>query len=270
MTRKIPASVLAICARMAASRETHASLDNLFLTAGASGDPPDGSKQTKAMAWLRTTNADEQANPLKVLGMIIEGYMDEPLGVSHPFYKEWTADAAAMRAALAQHKLQYATGGRILGSLGSPARSLEEHIRDRDFEAVNAEFDRALQSIDSNPREAVSAASNILEAACKTIIEDEQFDMPAKQDLKSVWNVVRKNFGFDPATVSDQDLQRILTGLLSIIEGIGALRTHASTAHAQGRKPYKLEPRHARLAVHAAHTAALFVLETWEKRKKDR
>ena len=91
---------------------------------------------------------------------------------------------------------------------------------------------------------------------------------PAKQDLKGIWNVVRKDLGFDPGVVEDQDLRRILSGLLSIVEGIGALRTHASSAHGAGKKSYNLEPRHARLAIHSAHTAALFILKSWEKRRQ--
>ena len=92
--------------------------------------------------------------------------------------------------------------------------------------------------------------------------------MPAKQDLKPVWTIVRKHLGFDPSVVEDQDLQTILTGLFAVVDGIGALRTHASSAHGAGKKSYKLEPRHARLAIHAAHTVVLYVIESWDKRKK--
>jgi Abortive infection C-terminus len=53
-----------------------------------------------------------------------------------------------------------------------------------------------------------------------------------------------------------------VTGLLAIVEGIGTLRTHASSAHGAGKTTYRLEPRHARLAIHAAHTVVLFSLET--------
>ena len=268
MTQKIPAPVITICAKIASERETHASLNHLFISSGATGEPPEGTKYTKAMAWLRSTNADEENDPLKVLGNIIENYMEEPISSDNLLYEPWTADVDALRAALARYHLQYVIGGRITGSLGSPARSLQEHIGDRDFESINGEFERALHSVDTNARDAVSAASNILEAVCKTIIDDEHLEMPAKQDLKNVWAVVRKHLRFDPGAVADQDLQRILTGLFSIVEGTASLRTHASTAHAQGRKPYKIEPRHARLAVHAAHTVALFVLKSWEKRKK--
>lgn len=79
MRRLIPAPVLAVVADITSSRETHASLDNLFIYAGAPGDPPEGSKPVKAQAWLRLTNKDESVEPLAVLGRLIETYMEEPL-----------------------------------------------------------------------------------------------------------------------------------------------------------------------------------------------
>jgi hypothetical protein len=164
--------------------------------------------------------------------------------------------------------MKYLRGGHIVTSLGAPTRTLEEFIRDRDTPSIEHEFQRAMENVESSPREAVSAASNILESLCKVYIAEEKLEMPAKQDLKPVWTVVRKHLGFDPSVVEDQDLQTILTGLFAVVDGIGALRTHASSAHGAGKKSYKLEPRHARLAIHAAHTVALYVIESWDKRKK--
>lgn len=91
--------------------------------------------------------------------------------------------------------------------------------------------------------------------------------MPKRQDLRSVWDVVRRDLGFDPSKVEEQDLKEILSGMFSAVNGISALRTHASSAHGAGRKRYRLEARHARLAVHAAHTLVVFVIESWDRRK---
>lgn len=268
MRQLIPAAVLAACAETIAQRETHASLDSLFMYAEAPGDPPEGSKWVKAQEWLRRVNNDMSVQPLKVLGRLIEGYMEEEpisLFTGMPTPTETPAQER-IRKALARYDLQYVRGGTVTGALGSPTRALEDFIKDRDFPAIDQEFNRALTNVDRSPREAVSAASNILESVCKVYIAERGLEMPAKQDLKPVWTVVRKDLGFDPGAVEDQDLQVILTGLFAIVEGIGALRTHASSAHGAGKKQYKLEPRHARLAIHAAHTAALFILESWAKR----
>ena len=265
--QEIPTALLAVISEITSERETHASQNNLFSHAGASGDIPDGSKPTKAQAWLRATNRDLRNNPLAVAGKIIAPYMEVALD------PEDRADAAKMKdreriaRTLAEYELQYVRGGKIVGALGAPSRTLEEFVRDHDSAAIEQEFYRALSNVGTSPREAVSAACNILESICKVYIVDEGLEMPAKQDIKPIWTVVRKHLGFDPSLIEDHDLQQVLSGMISVVEGIGALRTHASSAHGAGKKSYKLEPRHARLAVHAAHTVALFILESWQRKK---
>jgi len=268
MTRRaIPAAVMAVVAEISSTRESHASLDNLYTYAGASGDPPAGSKPVKALAWLRETNKDVSiAQPLDVVGRIIEVYMEEVLDPRDTWQAGRLEDRKRISKVLAESQLQYVRGGRIAGSVGSPSMTLEQFIRERDSTSIEEEFNRALANVSTNPREAVSAASNILESICKVYIAEEGLEMPAKQDLKPVWTTVRKHLGFDPSLVEDTDLQTILSGMISIVEGIGALRTHASSAHGAGVKGYKLEPRHARLAVHSAHTVALFVIESWQRK----
>jgi hypothetical protein len=268
MRQFVPSTLLAVCAEVVSQRESHATLDSLFMYAGATGDPPDGSKHAKALEWLRKTNKDENVQPFDVVGRLIENYMEESLDPNEINYEYKNKHREKLSKALAQCELQYAKGGKIVGALGIPSRTLEEFIRDKDASSIESEFQRALTNVESNPREAVSAASNILESLCKVYIDEEGLEQPAKQDLKPVWAIVRKHLGFDPSGVEDQDLQTILSGMIAVVEGIGALRTHASSAHGAGKKGYKIEPRHARLAIHAAHTVTLFVLETWRKRKQ--
>lgn len=264
MKQQIPAAVLAVTSDLAARLETHASLDSLFTYAGAPGDPPDGmSKHAKAQDWLRRVNKSPDCEPLKVLGSILEPWLGREFSVLDT---ETPKLIDKLNRALADADLQYVKGGRVVGSLGSPTRALADFIRELDFDALGLEFERATKNAEASPREAVSAASNILESTCKMIIADDGLEAPAKQDLGAVWNVVRKHLAIDPSRVEDDDLQKILSGLISVVHGIGSLRTHASSAHGSGRKSYKLEPRHARLAIHAAHTLTLFVLETWKKR----
>jgi len=93
--------------------------------------------------------------------------------------------------------------------------------------------------------------------------------MPKKQDLQSVWKVVR-DLGLEPGKLEDRDLQEILSGIFATVSGIGALRAHASSAHGGGKTVYSLKPRHARLAVHGAHTLGTFVLESWQEKRERR
>jgi Abortive infection C-terminus len=258
----IPGAVIAVVSEVVMGSESHASLDSLFTYAGAPGDPPAGSKHVKAQEWMRLTNKDPKTQPLEVLGKIIERYMEDP------DESDWIVERRnKITQILQRSNLTYVQGGVVVGAVGVSSRSLQDIIRARDLRSVDDEFTRALQNLSSDPREAVSAACNILESVCKTYIEDEGLDKPAKQDLPAVWNVVRKHLNFDPSKIEDQDLQKILSGMISVVDGIGALRTHASSAHGAGRTQYLLEPRHARLAVHAAHTIVAFVLEAWDRKR---
>ena len=274
MKKKIPAPVIAVLADNLPNIETHAGLDNLFFHADAPGDPPEGSKPIKTQAWLRRVNK-ESDNPLAVLGKLIECYMEisEQDEDDNLFFETSTTNPKKefkekLLLILERCNLTYITGGYISDGSSAPSKSLSDLIKGRDIPSIEAEFNRALGDVNSEPKEAVSAACNILESIFKVYISDEDLELPKKQDIQNVWKVVRADLNFDPSKVEDDDLKKILSGILSVVDGIGAFRTHASSAHGQGRKLYKLKPRHARLAINSAHTLALFVLETWDEKRK--
>lgn len=273
MRKEIPAPIIAVLSDTLYNIESHAGLDNLFLYADAPGEPPEGSKPVKTQAWLRRINKESEF-PLKVLGKLIETYMELPeeedntkvlWGVNIVDHKQELK--VKLQTVLDRCNLTYLTGGIISDGSSAPSKSLSELIKGRDIPSIEVEFNRALDNVNSEPREAVSAACNILESIFKIYIADENLPQPQKQDLQNVWKVVRADLGFDTKLVQDDDLKRVLSGILSIVDGIGAFRTHASSAHGEGRKTYKLKPRHARLAIHSAHTLALFVLETWDEKR---
>ena len=136
--------------------------------------------------------------------------------------------------------------------------------------AVDIEFERALDHVETDAPAALTSACAIVEALCKVYIDDEGFDPPATQTVKPLWSVVQKHLGLDPAAIEDNDLRQILTGLISVVDGLGSLRTHAGSAHGRGRRAYRPAPRHARLAISAAHAVVAFVLETWDARRAGR
>lgn len=270
----IPRPIISVVAEALSMVFSHAQLDNMFMYADAPGDTPDGSKLVKCQEWLARCNKDEDVDGYKVLGAVLEDFMDRDLPEVNSWsgadpHKEWREKRLFLDKALAKYGLSYVTGGRILvnGTAG-PSKKLEEILRERDLTALDREFDRAVRAIESDPPSSVTAACSMVEALCRIYIDDNQLEMPREKSIKPLWHVVKKDLGFDPGRVEDQDLLKILSGIGSVVEGVGALRTHASSAHGQGRKGYNIQPRHARLAVHSAHTLIIFVLETWDKKMK--
>ncbi len=79
---------------------------------------------------------------------------------------------------------------------------------------------------------------------------------------------IRQDMSTGPTDHVSNDIKQILTGLISVTSGIGALRTHGGDAHGRGRKKTPVDARIARLAIHAASTASLFYIETWNRMKQ--
>jgi hypothetical protein len=228
--------------------------------------PPGGNRQVKTKAWLQHAN-QTVSDPLNTLGMVLAEVMEVRDSSS-----EWDTDVVEpqrerIRKALASYGLEYFKGGYIV-TIGATtvSKTLQDIIRARDLSGLQTEFDRIYENVESDPASAVTASCALLESLFKTYIEEEELELPSEQSLKPMWKVVRKDLTLDPALVQDEDLRTILTGLAAIVEGTGSLRTHKGSAHGRGKTVYKVKPRHAKLAAHAAFTVASFVLEAWSER----
>jgi Abortive infection C-terminus len=272
---KIPPSIIGSISPVLATKYTHDILNSLFMASDFPGDPPEGSKLKKCQEWLRRANK-ESIDPLRIFGALIAELMDaEPLDPKNSWADDQQKEWEVVHSVLAREGLSYQRGGYIFGkNLAGPSRSLAERLEGEGIEALDQEYRRAYASIVSDPPAAVTAACALLESVCKTFLEAEGHPLPAKQVLGSLWAEVAKHLRLQPGQIADDDLRRILQGLNGIADGVAAIRTHEGSAHGrsgheiESKRRYKLLPRHARLAVHAAHTMAMFVLETWEDRKQ--
>lgn len=275
---KIPPSLIGTAGPILASAYTHSELNALFLANSFPGDPPDGNKVSKCLDWMRRANRDCD-NALDCFGKLIAEFMDSERGTSAPIGwdspgQESIDPRKTIQEALGKESLSYQRGGYILGGgLSGPSRSLAERLQSEGIEALDREYERAYKAIEEDPLVAVTAACAILESVCKTFLEAKGHELPNKQVLGNLWAETARHLKLQPAQLADTDLKRILQGLYGVADGVAALRTHAGSAHGQSghskseKVTYRIEPRHARLAVRAAHTMAMFVLETWEARR---
>lgn len=265
--RLIPNAVLAAVSDVIGQHYfSHKKLNNLFMEAGAPGDPPEGNCVEKCRKWLLRCEEDATVDSIQVLGKVIAIFMDKDIDSDSSV---WHEGRKSIIAAMERHGMSYAGEGRIYGAGTGPAtRTLQNLLRANDLPAIDMEFDRALRMVESDPGGALTAACAIIEALLKIYIEDEGLEMPSSETVKPLWSTVSRHIGFDPGAVADDDMKKILSGLSSIVDGIGSFRTHAGSAHGRGRTIYRVEGRHARLAIHSAHTLTLFTLETWNHRRR--
>lgn len=264
---KIPTPIIGVVGDVLGNHYySHNRLNALFWESGAPGDPPEGNCVLKCQRWLKRCNSDPKVDAFVVLGKVLEDFMEMEDADNHDEIR--VKKRERVEEILAKHGLSYHQGGQIIGAgTGLPSRSLKEILASRDLSAIEVEFKRAIDNVETDPAAGITAACSMIESLCKVYIEDEGLQMPSKQIIKNLWKVVRENIGLDPRLLEDQDISRVLSGFTSVVDGIGAFRTHTGSAHGRGRKSYRLEARHARLAIHAAHTIVAFVIETWETKK---
>ena len=153
----------------------------------------------------------------------------------------------------------------------SAAPHLERISAEWTLDTVEREFQRAFENAESDPEAAITAACSMLESLFRSILLAREISPPKSLDVKSLYKEVRDPLGLSPAknmpeSEIDGDVRAILSALANAVQGIGALRSHAGTAHGRERGFQRVDPRISRLAVNSSMALALFVIETWEKR----
>jgi hypothetical protein len=125
--------------------------------------------------------------------------------------------------------------------------------------------DRKLQDGDYDG--GITNARSLLEAVL-TDIEKRLCPTPVPYDgdLPKLYKRVQKLLNLEPGQQDLADsLRQILSGLISVVSGLGALRNRVSDAHV---RTYKPDRHHAKLAINASKTMTDFLFDTFEHQKR--
>lgn len=142
-----------------------------------------------------------------------------------------------------------------------------------DFDTVQMEIARALPNLKDDPEDAVTAACSLIEAVCRSILIELGRPLPPKKDIEGLLRAVQDALNLSPGrsdlpTEIENDVRQILGGLTSVAKGVGALRTHGGDAHGREKGFKRIDARIARLALNAASSVAMFLIETWERQER--
>ena len=239
MNHQIPNSVIGAVASVIADHYySHSKLDTLFMESGASGDVPEGNCEKKCSNWLKRCNK------------VTEGQ-------------------ARINASLAKNQLVYRTNGYVTKAGSTPiTKTLEDYLRSGDFSSIEKEFERAIEHIQTDPHASVTASCSIIEATLKFYIESfDDLDMPNKLNVMPLWGVVQPHLALNADDTLAADQHKVLKGISSIIDSVGAFRSHIGSAHGRGSNPPSIVVPEARLVVNAAHTLVVFIMEVLHAKK---
>ena len=139
---------------------------------------------------------------------------------------------------------------------GSPAVDLiSDALLRYDESGVHRAWRKALLRSATDPEGAVTMARTLLEEVCKHLLDEGVEPGTAygpNDDLPKLYGLASKKLNLAPSQHSEEAFKRILGGCSSVVEGLGSLRNKVGDAHAKGKRPVRVLPRHAHLAVNLA------------------
>lgn len=116
---------------------------------------------------------------------------------------------------------------------------------------------------------ALTNARSLLEAVLKLILDEATVAYDESEDLLKLYRKVATLLKMNPADYANDSFKKILSGFFSIVQGISELRNAFSDAHGRsGKVRYRLEARHAKLAVDSVKTIAEFVFRSYTENKQ--
>ena len=124
-------------------------------------------------------------------------------------------------------------------------------------------------AIDNAPHVAIGIAKELIETCCLKILGERNIVPEKSWDLLQLLKNTNKELKLSPSDIPDEKkasktIKTILSSLGAVVHGICELRNDYGSGHGKNSNFTGLNKRHARLAVGAATTLAIFLLETHE------
>lgn len=158
--------------------------------------------------------------------------------------------------------------GRYVGVGVTPAVSgAKTTLGGTDPGYIFQQITRMEAAVINDPALAIGTAKEFVETCCKTILETRGVAFSKSADVPELVKLTAKELELTPNDIPDtakaaETIKRLLSNLATITQGIAELRNHYGTGHGKAAGAKGLSSRHAKLAVGAASTLAVFLAET--------
>jgi hypothetical protein len=158
--------------------------------------------------------------------------------------------------------------GRYVGVEISPGiNAIKKSFSGTDASYLSQQITRMETAVNLDPELAIGTAKELVETCCKTILTETNTHFSKNDDLPKLVKLTVKQLLLTPSDIPEkasasETIKKLLSNLASITQGVAELRNHYGTGHGKLSSNKGLQPRHAKLAVGAASTLAVFLLET--------
>ncbi len=166
--------------------------------------------------------------------------------------------------------------GRYVGVSGSPGiNAVREAVSGMDVGYISQQITRMEAAVNQDPELAIGTAKELVETCCKSILLEAGVEFTKNDDLPKLVKATVTLLALTPDDIPEQakaaeTIKWLLSNLASITYGVAELRNNYGTGHGKVGANKGLQSRHAKLAVGAASTLAVFLVETHQVRAESK
>lgn len=133
-----------------------------------------------------------------------------------------------------------------------------------DPQSIQDHLHRLADSVDADPRLAVSTAKALIESTAKCVLTARERSYTRSAKVPALVNAAQESLGLAAKSVSDEDraLRQALQSLVTLTQSVTEIRNSVGIDHGAEEVPRWVRPRHARLVVGAAQVWCQLMLET--------
>jgi len=160
-------------------------------------------------------------------------------------------------------------GIKYINDISPNIRLAKNLLLDNDINGyVSQQIKRMEDAINTDPALAIGTAKELIETCCKSILLEIAEPVSHDDNLQKLVKKTVKFLALTPKDIPEQakaseTIRALLSNLAIIAQGIAELRNEYGTGHGKAKTTKGLQPRHAKLAVGAASTLAIFLTETY-------
>lgn len=200
----------------------------------------------------------------------------------HPTVQSRTEEVERIRALINEHLVkdgwelreQMAISGRPVFAAARvveinthTAEAAKVVTQSIDAKYVSRQVTRMQSALGSEPDVAIGTAKEFIETICKTILCERGLAFDPHEKMPRLVKQVAAKIDLIPKEIGDHSkatdaVKRLLSNLGTVSDGLAELRNLHGTGHGKEASTVGLELRHARLAVGAATTLAVFLWES--------
>lgn len=142
-------------------------------------------------------------------------------------------------------------------------------LRTINYDHIQDQIRKCREKIDKDDLDgAVTNARTLLESTCLFILEEAKVSFEHQGKLQQLYKETCKTLKMDSALYTEENLKKIITGAVSIVDGIAGLRNSYSDAHGIAPKErLRLSKRHVVLVTNLAKTISEFLYSSWDENR---